>query len=145
MFAYLSHIFKSLFKEKPTIPLLKGEEVAETMTHLATEVTENMDYLLKLEDRQKRIQKGEEVQSSQEEDTVPEFSKTPPQAICTATSNSEAESEKETIPALVASPSNKGLTSDSPVASSKSESGKRSHHKRKSCPLPKCTFHGYDI
>ena len=142
-FAYLSHIFKSFFGEKPTIPLLESKEVADSMTSLAMEVTENMDYLLKLEDRHKRIQKGEEVQSSQEEDTVLEFRKTSPQVLRTVTSNSEAESEKETIPALVASSSNKGSTSDSPVASSKS--GKRSHHKRKSCPLPKCTFHGYDI
>ena len=142
-FAYLLHIFKSFFAEKPTILLLEGEDVADSMTSLVMEVTENMDYLLKLEDRHKRIQKGEEVQSSQEEDRVLEFSKTPPQVLRTVTSNSEAESEKETIPALVASSSNKGSTSDSPVASSKS--GKRSHHKGKNCPLPKCTFHGYDI
>ena len=140
-FAYLSHIFKSFFGGKPTIPLLEGGEVVDTMKDLATEITDNMDYLLKLEDRHKRIQKGEEVQSSQEEDKVLEFSTKPPQPLCTMTSNSE--SERETIPALVLSSSNKESTSESPVASSKS--GKRSHHKKKRCPLPKCTFHGNDI
>lgn len=69
-FAHLSHIYTSMFDEKPTIPILDGEAIADTMKDLVNDVTANMDFLLKIEKAQKRRQKGEDSETSEDEDPV---------------------------------------------------------------------------
>ncbi|KAJ7386100.1 hypothetical protein OS493_012443 [Desmophyllum pertusum] len=149
-FAYLSHIYTSMFDEKPTIRILNGEVIADTMKDLVDDVTANMDFLLKIEKAQKRRQKGEDSETSEDEDPGFELQhRRAPKLIRAVPSNSEPEhSAAASKPALRAS-SSKRSDSESPVTPSKTASphatSKRSHHKKKKCPILKCSFYGNDL
>ena len=113
------------------------------MKSLVDEVTDNMDYLLKLEESQKTHQRGDDLESSEDEEPVFELKIRPPKVLCAVPSSSEEDSDSEhssdeTRP-ISCGPPNKQSDSDSPGTPSPSKrasaSSKRSHHTKKQCPM----------
>lgn len=102
-----------MFDEMPTIPILDGEAIADTMKDLVDDVTANMDFLLKIEKAQKRRQKGEDSETSEDEDAGFKLQhRRAPKLLRAVPSNSEPESEHSAAASKPASGASSSKRSD---------------------------------